>query len=180
MRTFLVRRGLVFGALFAALGFASAASAQTYDFTFSCGAGCGITDGVIVVSGGQIVSVSGDASGLFSDEEITGGEHSWSLADGDLISNSEYYNSSGDYEFVFDVYAQTGYDDVDLDSGNGTLFDSRTGTGEDGFSTAQEVASPAPTPGAGWLSWLALAGVGLAVWRQRLAAAAGRLRAQAS
>ena len=77
-----------------ALTAASGAHATTYDFTFDCGAGCGITNGMINVFGGNVTSISGTASGLSA--EGLNGAFSFNSA---LVTSSSTFTSSSSYGF---------------------------------------------------------------------------------
>ncbi len=161
---------LWFIAIFALTAGISGARAQTYDFTFNCGAGCGITGGVIQVVSGSVTSISGTATGL-SGVQLNGAFAFNSSLDSFIGS----YTSSSDYSFaVATNNAGNPYIQLDIISGminnpsdvfyavSGSPNAEITGTST---VTPETTATPAPEAGTGFLSFLML---GLAaLWHKR-------------
>jgi hypothetical protein len=82
---------IALGSLF---GFGERASADVFDFTFSCGAGCGISGGVIDVVSGNITSIAGTATGLSS--VGLNGAFDYSS---NLVTDSATFSTQTNYDF---------------------------------------------------------------------------------
>ncbi len=181
------------------------ASAQTYNFALP-GAGWSIASGLVTFSGNTVTAISGTASGLAT-QGIADGAFSWTT----IGSSFSYLGSTTDY--YVDVALTTGPTSPEIFFGDGGSFTTRCGGGpiptcnRYGGAAASGVdiagppasnifiatcwqacaltaASPAPVPGAGTLSWLALA-LGVVIVRRKaisatLRSAYSRIAARAS
>ena len=151
---------LVWISLAVCCGSAAPASAQTYDFSFT-GSGVTIMNGILVLSGQYVISASGTLSGVSSSAD----DGTFQL---DSSFNSLYYNTSNNYHLEFDVITTPGggVDTVDLLSGVNASVVEAGGNPYNGTSVV--TSTPAPIPGSGPLSYLALGLGGLFINRKRL------------
>ncbi len=149
------------------------ASAQTYDFTFSCGAGCGITNGVVTVLTGTVQSVSGTLIGV---PAVLHGAASFSYA----LPNQFVWLYTDPTNYMMDVYS--GPFEINIGAGmdlsncyneqSGCSWSTEKlyvgGSSLAGSSTMTLASTPAPVPGSGPLSYLAGALIVLGIKRKRL------------
>jgi len=162
-------------ALIAFCIFSVPAGAQVYDFTYSCGPGCGITNGVITLGQNmQATSFSGDGTGL-SSVALDG---SFSLSSS--VSSQSNFNSSSYYILNFSTSnPNTGNYSIQLLSsslGTSNIGYFPSGGGEidsTGTSTASLSPAPGPIPGSGLISYVLLAITGVRLRAKSLARQAG-------
>ena len=177
MMTRVIRYVVCMGiALGAQLGFGGQqASAQTYNFTFTCGVGCGIANGVVISSAGSITSIAGTATGL-SAFGLTDGGFSYTS---NLHTNNDNYTSPSNFYFNVDTNGGGSNPHEEFQLLNGTNISSviqfiTISNYPTQLGTTTITGTPAPVPGAGTLSWLVL-GLGIAVVRRKAISAALRV-----